>query len=68
MNNETKIEPSVGLALMPIATMLLFLIVGYGVFGLPIESLLLSSAVVASAVAWKLAIVGMTFKARSSTV
>ncbi|NOI67371.1 Na+/H+ antiporter NhaC [Vibrio sp. 99-8-1] len=54
MNNETKIEPSVGLALMPIATMLLFLIVGYGVFGLPIESLLLSSAVVASAVAWKI--------------
>lgn len=54
MTSEIKIQPSVGLALLPTAIMLLFLIVGYGVFGLPIEALLLSSAVVASAVAWKL--------------
>jgi NhaC family Na+:H+ antiporter len=34
--------------------MLVFLVVGYGVFSLPIESLLLASAIVASGVAWKL--------------
>lgn len=54
MNDNTKTQPSVVLALLPIATMLLFLVVGYGVFGLPIESLLLASAIVASGVAWKL--------------
>ncbi|MEH6531433.1 MAG: Na+/H+ antiporter NhaC [Photobacterium frigidiphilum] len=54
MKKRTVSTPSVGLALLPIVTMLLFLVVGYGVFGLPIESLLLASAIVASGVAWKL--------------
>lgn len=54
MKSKTISTPTVGLALLPILTMLIFLIVGYGVFGLPIESLLLGSAVVASGVAWKL--------------
>lgn len=54
MNDNEKIQPSIGLALLPIMTMLLFLIVGYGALGLPIESLLLASAVVAAGVAWKL--------------
>ena len=54
MKNEMVSTPTVGLALLPILTMLVFLVVGYGVFGLPIESLLLASAIVASGVAWKL--------------
>ncbi len=54
MSTKTQTVPSIGLALLPIASMLFFLVVGYGVFGLPIEALLISSAIVASGVAWKL--------------
>lgn len=54
MKNEMVSTPSVGLALLPILAMLFFLVVGYGIFGLPIESLLIASAIVASVVAWKL--------------
>ncbi|OED48105.1 Na+/H+ antiporter NhaC [Endozoicomonas sp. (ex Bugula neritina AB1)] len=46
-------KPSKGLALLPVFTMLVFLVIGYGVYGLPIEALLLGSAVVAAGVAWK---------------
>ncbi|UJF18533.1 Na+/H+ antiporter NhaC [Vibrio sp. SS-MA-C1-2] len=52
--DNSKATPSTTLALLPIGTMLLFLVVGYGLFGLPIESLLIASAIVASTVAWKL--------------
>ncbi|GHA48151.1 Na+/H+ antiporter NhaC [Photobacterium aphoticum] len=54
MNNKTMNTPPAGLALLPIIAMLGFLVIGYGVYGLPIESLLLASAVVAAGVAWKL--------------
>lgn len=54
MNNKIKSTPSTGLALLPMIAMVCFLVFGYGVYGLPIESLLLSSAVVAAAVAWKM--------------
>ncbi|MGR5065773.1 Na+/H+ antiporter NhaC [Photobacterium sp. DNB22_13_2] len=54
MNNKIKSTPSTGLALLPIIAMVCFLVIGYGVYGLPIESLLLSSAVVAACVAWKI--------------
>ncbi|GAL05531.1 Na+/H+ antiporter NhaC [Photobacterium aphoticum] len=54
MNNKTMSTPPAGLALLPIIAMLGFLVIGYGVYGLPIESLLLASAVVAAGVAWKL--------------
>ncbi len=54
MKKTTISTPSVALALFPILTMLIFLVAGYGVFGLPIESLLIASAIVASGVAWKL--------------
>ena len=46
--------PSTGLALLPLITMIAFLVIGYGVYGFPIESLLLASAVVAAGVAWKI--------------
>ncbi|MGF1687676.1 Na+/H+ antiporter NhaC [Photobacterium japonica] len=54
MNNKTITTPPAGLALLPIIAMLGFLVIGYGMYGLPIESLLLASAVVAAGVAWKL--------------
>ncbi|MGF1724214.1 Na+/H+ antiporter NhaC [Photobacterium nomapromontoriensis] len=54
MNNKAISTPSAGLALLPIVAMLCFLVIGYGMYGLPIESLLLSSAIVAAGVAWKL--------------
>ena len=43
---------SFGLALIPIAAMLLLLIIGYGIMGLRIEPLLLCSAAVAAGIAW----------------
>lgn len=46
--------PSAGLAVLPIFAMLCFLVVGYGVYSLPIESLLIASAIVAACVAWKI--------------
>ena len=51
--NEANRKSSPGLALLPILAMLVFLVIGYGVYGLPIESLLLASAVVAAGVAWE---------------
>ncbi|MDD1781553.1 Na+/H+ antiporter NhaC [Enterovibrio sp. ZSDZ35] len=54
MNNKVTSAPSNVLALLPLIAMLGFLVIGYGVFGLPIESLLLASAVVAAGVAWKM--------------
>ncbi|MFT2089705.1 Na+/H+ antiporter NhaC [Paraglaciecola sp. 2405UD69-4] len=54
MNNKTITRPSAALALLPIFAMLIFLVIGYGVYSLPIESLLLASAIVASGVAKKL--------------
>ena len=50
-HNNTK-TLSFGLALIPIAAMLLLLINGYGVMGLRIEPLLLCSAAVAAGLAW----------------
>ncbi|KEI69802.1 Na+/H+ antiporter NhaC [Endozoicomonas elysicola] len=51
--SQTVKETSAGLALVPIFSMLLLLMVGYGVYGLPIEALLLTSAIIAAGVAWK---------------
>ncbi|WP_340611005.1 Na+/H+ antiporter NhaC [Xenorhabdus bharatensis] len=50
MDNKKKL--SLGLAILPIAAMLLLLIIGYGQLGLRIESLLLASAVIASLLAY----------------
>lgn len=49
---KTKKELNLGLALLPIVAMLTLLVMGYGQFKLPIESLLLVSAAVATAVAY----------------
>lgn len=46
---------SLGLALIPVISMLLLLIIGYGIMGLRIEPLLLCSAAVAAGIAWCLA-------------
>ncbi|PSB80480.1 Na+/H+ antiporter NhaC [Photobacterium damselae subsp. damselae] len=54
MNNKSITAPPVGLALLPLIAMIGLLVIGYGVYGLPIESLLLTSAVIAAAVAWKI--------------
>ncbi|MGR5264422.1 Na+/H+ antiporter NhaC [Photobacterium damselae] len=54
MNNKYITAPPVGLALLPLIAMIGLLVIGYGVYGLPIESLLLTSAVIAAAVAWKI--------------
>lgn len=54
MNNKSITVPPVGLALLPLIAMIGLLVIGYGVYGLPIESLLLTSAVIAAAVAWKI--------------
>lgn len=43
---------SLGLALIPVISMLLLLIIGYGIMGLRIEPLLLCSAAVAAGIAW----------------
>lgn len=53
---ETKpiTPPPAGLALLPLIAMIGLLVIGYGVYGLPIESLLLTSAIIAAAVAWKI--------------
>ena len=53
---ETKpiTTPPAGLALLPLIAMIGLLVIGYGVYGLPIESLLLTSAIIAAAVAWKI--------------
>lgn len=53
MQNEKR-KPSFGLALVPIISMALFLGIGYGVFTLRIEILLLSAAFVAGLVGLKL--------------
>ncbi|HAW6661175.1 TPA: Na+/H+ antiporter NhaC, partial [Salmonella enterica subsp. enterica serovar Enteritidis] len=42
---------SLGLALIPVISMLLLLIIGYGIMGLRIEPLLLCSAAVAAGIA-----------------
>lgn len=49
---ENKKELSLGLALLPIVSMLSFLVIGYGQFALRIEPLLLLSACVAAALAY----------------
>ncbi|HIF9180719.1 TPA: Na+/H+ antiporter NhaC [Photobacterium damselae] len=54
MNNKSITAPPVGLALLPLIAMIGLLVIGYGVYGLPIESLLLTSAVIAAVVAWKI--------------
>ncbi|MCG9777788.1 Na+/H+ antiporter NhaC [Photobacterium damselae] len=54
MNDKYITAPPVGLALLPLIAMIGLLVIGYGVYGLPIESLLLTSAVIAAAVAWKI--------------
>ncbi|WP_341496495.1 Na+/H+ antiporter NhaC [Photobacterium damselae subsp. damselae] len=54
MNNKSITAPPVGLALLPLIAMIGLLVIGYGVYGLPIESLLLTSAVIAAAVTWKI--------------
>ncbi len=54
MNYKSITAPPVGLALLPLIAMIGLLVIGYGVYGLPIESLLLTSAVIAAAVAWKI--------------
>lgn len=54
MNDKSITAPPVGLALLPLIAMIGLLVIGYGVYGLPIESLLLTSAVIAAAVAWKI--------------
>lgn len=54
MNNKSITAPPVGLALLPLIAMIGLLVIGYGVYGLPIESLLLTSAIIAAAVAWKI--------------
>ncbi|MGR5115175.1 Na+/H+ antiporter NhaC [Photobacterium damselae] len=54
MNSKSLTAPPVGLALLPLIAMIGLLVIGYGVYGLPIESLLLTSAVIAAAVAWKI--------------
>ncbi|OEC80853.1 Na+/H+ antiporter NhaC [Photobacterium damselae subsp. damselae] len=54
MNDKSIMAPPVGLALLPLIAMIGLLVIGYGVYGLPIESLLLTSAVIAAAVAWKI--------------
>lgn len=51
-SHNQKKTLSFGLALIPIAAMLLLLIVGYGIMGLRIEPLLLCSAAVAAGIAW----------------
>ena len=51
--SQSSKSSSAGLALVPIVSMLILLMVGYGVYGLPIESLLLASAIIAAGVAWK---------------
>lgn len=53
---ETKpiTTPPAGLALLPLIAMIGLLVIGYGVYGLPIESLLLTSAIIAATVAWKI--------------
>ena len=50
-NNDKK-TLSLGLALIPIISMLTLLIVGYGVMGLRIEPLLLCSAAIAAGLAY----------------
>ncbi|WP_446470573.1 Na+/H+ antiporter NhaC [Xenorhabdus stockiae] len=50
MDNKKKL--SLGLAILPIVTMLLLLIIGYGQLSLRIESLLLISAVIAALLAY----------------
>ncbi|MCD9522727.1 Na+/H+ antiporter NhaC [Photobacterium carnosum] len=54
MNDKSITTPPVGLALLPLIAMIGLLVIGYGVYGLPIESLLLTSAIIAAAVAWKI--------------
>lgn len=49
---DDKKALNLGLAILPILTMLLLLIIGYGQFGLRIEPLLLASARIATALAW----------------
>ncbi|MGX8942793.1 Na+/H+ antiporter NhaC [Symbiopectobacterium sp. Eva_TO] len=49
---KAKKELNLGLALLPIVAMLMLLVIGYGQYKLPIESLLLVSAAVATAVAY----------------
>ena len=51
-SQNQKNTHSIGLALIPIAAMLLLLIIGYGIMGLRIEPLLLCSAAVAAGIAW----------------
>lgn len=62
-HNQKKIL-SFGLALIPIAAMLLLLIVGYGIMGLRIEPLLLCSAAVAAGIAWWQGYTGKTLSVR----
>lgn len=54
MKNKSITTPPVGLALLPLIAMIGLLVIGYGVYGLPIESLLLTSAIIAAVVAWKI--------------
>lgn len=49
---KAKKELNLGLALLPIVAMLMLLVIGYGQYKLPIESLLLVSAAVATALAY----------------
>ncbi len=49
---DEKKKLNIGLAILPIAAMLLLLIIGYGQLGLRIESLLLISAVITSSLAY----------------
>ncbi|SUP83105.1 Na+/H+ antiporter NhaC [Yersinia pseudotuberculosis] len=49
---DNKKELSLGLALLPIVSMLTLLVVGYGQFGLRIEPLLLLSAGITAALAY----------------
>lgn len=51
---EQKPLPSLGLAVAPIAAMLSLLVIGYGIFGLRIEALLLTSAVFTGLIAAKI--------------
>lgn len=54
MKNKSITTPPIGLALLPLIAMIGLLVIGYGVYGLPIESLLLTSAIIAAVVAWKI--------------
>ncbi|EAR55217.1 putative Na+/H+ antiporter [Photobacterium sp. SKA34] len=54
MKEDNVKEIPIGLSLLPLIAMIGLLVVGFGVYGLPIESLLLTSAVIAALVAWKI--------------